>query len=211
MPARVFICYARVDQAFALPLAEHLKARGVDVWVDQEQNKISDDWDRDIDRALRECSHLLIVLSPASVDSREVRGELRTALDLGKPVLPVLYKPCEIPRQLRIVQFVDFTKRSARDASALNEVLQGLSPVLHGEPASSLGSTAPMAPRPEPSPTPTQTTTPTPPEWRSGRSGLSPRAKLVLQVGVVLILGGAAWYGLGSIVNTIVAPSLAYG
>ena len=51
----------------------------------------------------------MIVLSPAAVSSDEVRGELRAALNLGKHVVPALYEPCDIPRLLQNVQYVDFS------------------------------------------------------------------------------------------------------
>lgn len=183
----VFICYARADQAFALPLAEQLKARGVGVWIDQLENQVSDDWDRDIDRALRECSHLLIVLSPASVESREVRGELRTALDLGKPVLPVLYQPCEIPRQLRVVQFVDFTKHSPGDELPLGQLLRALQPGAH-RPANPLGPPGPM---PE-----TAAPAPVSPALRRRLPALTARTKAVLAAALAVVVASALWFGL---------------
>jgi hypothetical protein len=142
-------------------------------------------WDRDIDRALKECTHLLIVLSPEAVDSREVRGELREFLDLGKPVLPVLYKPCEIPRQIRVVQYVEFKSRSPHDPAALNEVVRALSP-LADERDASLG---PDAPSPSPSRHPSSTRLPA---WK----GMSARAKTVLKVAAVVVLVFGGWYGL---------------
>ncbi len=123
MSGHVFFCYARANQEFVLRLAGNLKQRGVAVWLDQWDIPAESDWDQAIDQALRNCAHLLIVLSPESVESREVRGELRTALDLGKPILPVLYQPCEIPRQLRLVQFVDFSGREPEDERALERLL----------------------------------------------------------------------------------------
>jgi WD40 repeat protein len=182
MSSRVFICYARVDQSFALPLAHQLQARGVPVWIDQVENKVSDDWDRDIDRALRECSHLLIVLSPASVDSREVRGELRTALDLGKPVLPVLYKPCEIPRQLRIVQFVDFTGRAPDDTVALSQLVEALQPAPDR-----------IAPLDAPGPLPAMPRSVT---RFAGLRALSVWTKAALGGALLLLIAALTWFGL---------------
>jgi len=63
----------------------------------------------------------LIVLSPAAVASNEVRGELRAALNLSKTIVPVLYQPCEIPRQLQNVQYLDLS--SAHDADAGRDAL----------------------------------------------------------------------------------------
>jgi len=126
MGDHVFICYARQDQDFVLKLAANLKERGVPVWLDQWDIPPGDDWDLTIDNALYDCAQFLIVLSPAAIASREVRGELRTALDENKPIVPVLYQTCRIPRQLRLIQHVDFTARGPDDGAALGQVLRAL-------------------------------------------------------------------------------------
>jgi len=94
MGDHVFLCYARKDEDFVLKLAANLKERGVPVWLDQWDIPPSADWDLTIDDALYDCARFLIVLSPAARASREVRGELRTALDENKPIVPVLYQKC---------------------------------------------------------------------------------------------------------------------
>src|SRR5262245_21347444 len=104
-----FIAYAREDSEFVLDLADDLRARGLVVWLDVDIPPAAD-WDRTIDDSLRRCGRVLIVLSPESVASAEVRGELRSALNLGKPVLPLLLRPCDIPRQLQNVQYLDFSQ-----------------------------------------------------------------------------------------------------
>src|SRR5262245_50048965 len=109
MGDRVFICYAREDEEFVLKLAVNLKNRGVSVWLDQWDIAPGADWDQTIDNALQECTQFLIVLSPMAVTSKEVRSELRTALNLNKPIVPVLHQTCHIPRQLQVIQYVDFT------------------------------------------------------------------------------------------------------
>ena len=76
----VFVCYAREDQDLVLKLAANLKKRGVPVWIDQWDIPPSADWDLTIDNALYDCAQFLIVLSPAAVASREVRGELRARM-----------------------------------------------------------------------------------------------------------------------------------
>jgi len=126
MGDHVFICYAHEDQDFVLKLAANLKERGVRVWLDEWDIPASADWDLTIDNALYDCAQFLIVLSPAARASREVRGELRTALDENKPILPVLYQTCRIPRQLRLIQHVDFTSCGPDDGAALGQVLRAL-------------------------------------------------------------------------------------
>ena len=69
MGNHVFICYARKDSDSVLKLAKNLKSRGVSVWLDQWDVDPSEDRDRAIDTAIRDCAKFLIVLSPAAVDS----------------------------------------------------------------------------------------------------------------------------------------------
>lgn len=114
------MCYAREDTDFVGALTMSLRDRGVEMWLDADI-PAGADWDSSIDEHLRTCTSLLIVLSPAAVASTEVRGELRTALNLAKTIVPVLYQPCDIPRQLQNVQYLDLS--SAHDADALRDAL----------------------------------------------------------------------------------------
>lgn len=105
----VFISYARVDQDFVLRLAALLKERSVPIWLDQGNIEAGADWDRSIENGLRNCNKFLIVLSPAAVDSNQVRGELQTAVDDNKTIVPVIYQSCTVPRMLRLIQHIDMT------------------------------------------------------------------------------------------------------
>jgi TIR domain/Elongation factor Tu GTP binding domain len=135
MAGHVFVCYARKDEDFVLRLGRALKARGVDVWIDQWDIPKSADWDRTIDEAVINCGHFLIVLSPASVESEEVRGELRTAFDENKSVIPVLYRPARVPRRLRLKQFIDLTARNPEDKQAVDEILEAIRGIPQPAPA----------------------------------------------------------------------------
>lgn len=127
MKYQVFICYSRDDQRFALQLADNLKNLGVSTWIDQQNIPASSDWDLEIDKALQACSAFIIILSPQSVISREVRGELRTALDEEKTIVPLLIKECQIPRQLRLVQHINFIGFDANNDERLTKVINAIS------------------------------------------------------------------------------------
>jgi hypothetical protein len=126
MGNHIFICYARKDTRFVLRLATRLKERGVPIWLDQWDIPPGVDWDQYIDSALHSCAKFLIVLSPVSVASNEVRGELRWALNKSKPIVPVLYQACDIPRRLELTQHVDFTGRTPDDETALSRLICAL-------------------------------------------------------------------------------------
>ncbi len=126
MGDHVFICYAREDEEFVLKLAKNLKDKGVPVWLDQWNIPPGANWNRTIDVALYDCGKFLIVLSQAAIDSHEVEGEWLIALEENKPIFPVLYQRCRVPRQLKPYNHVDFTSRGPDDSAALERVLSVL-------------------------------------------------------------------------------------
>ena len=113
-----FVCYARSDSSFVVGLADQLRKQGVDLWLDQWNIPYGADWDREIERAVSQCQVFLVVLSPAAAESGEVRGELRAALDEGKHIVPVIYQPCQVPRQLRLLQQIDVSETTDLEATA---------------------------------------------------------------------------------------------
>jgi transcription termination factor Rho len=115
----VFFSYARADSAFALHLAADLKAKGANVWLDQLDIRPGRQWDREIERALTACDEMLVILSPAAVESNNVMDEIGFALDEGKTVIPVLQEECRRPFRLRRLQYIDFKADYEKGLAAL--------------------------------------------------------------------------------------------
>ena len=113
-----FISYSRANSDFAVQLASDLKAAGLDVWLDQLDIPTGARWDDEIERALEKSSIFLIILSPESIESQNVKDEVGLAIDSGKHILPVLTKSCKIPLRLRRFQFVDSTNQPYEDSLA---------------------------------------------------------------------------------------------
>jgi hypothetical protein len=107
--ATYFISYSRADQDFALRFAGDLRARGVAIWVDQLDIRPSEHWDRAIERAVRDCRGLVVILSPRSVASDNVADEISFAIDHGKSVLPVMIERCQLPLRIARMQVIDAT------------------------------------------------------------------------------------------------------
>jgi hypothetical protein len=105
-----FISYSRANSDFAVRLAKDLKASGHEVWLDQLDIPTGSRWDDELEKALRTCSTFLIILSPESIKSQNVKDEIGYAIDTGKHILPLMIKQCEVPFRLRRFQYVDFTK-----------------------------------------------------------------------------------------------------
>ena len=69
---------------------------------------------------------MLVVLSPDSANSDEVVSEWRAALEQEMPVIPLVIKECDVPRRLRVIEYIDFTDRGPGDESAVKEVVVAL-------------------------------------------------------------------------------------
>jgi len=103
-----FFSYSREDSDFALKLAQDLRDAGACVWLDQLDIEPGQEWDSAVEDAVMRCQRMLLILSPASVKSRNVRDEITFALDEKKIIIPVLYQDAAIPLQLIRIQHTDF-------------------------------------------------------------------------------------------------------
>ena len=105
-----FLSYSRSDERFALRLAKDLRAQGIAMWVDQLDIRPSEHWDRAIERAVRDCRGLVVILSPRSVASDNVADEISYAIDSGKSVLPVMIDKCVLPLRITRMHVIDATR-----------------------------------------------------------------------------------------------------
>jgi len=118
-----FFSYSRDDSEFALRLAQDLKAAGANVWMDQLDMVGGQRWALLVQEALEKSPRVLVILSPSSVNSANVMDEVTFALDEKKTVIPVFYRDCKIPLQLRSVLYIDFRSDYGRGLQALLKAL----------------------------------------------------------------------------------------
>lgn len=109
---RAFISYSRTNKEFAAKLVKGLRAGGYSVWFDLLDIPTGSRWDDEVEKALHECSIFVIILTPASIASENVKDEIGYAIDHGKRILPILLEKCDVPLRLRRFQYVDFTAKS---------------------------------------------------------------------------------------------------
>ncbi len=105
----IFLSYARADSEFCLKLAQDLQQAGVRMWMDQLDIRPGMRWDDEIQIAIKQADTMLVVLSPDSIESKNVRDEVNFALDRDDTIVPVLLRSCEIPFRLLRIQHIDFT------------------------------------------------------------------------------------------------------
>lgn len=119
-----FISYSRADSEFALRLAKDLKAAGSNVWLDQIDIPPGEPWDERIEGALIRAPRMIIILSPSSAKSQNVRDEISFALGQGKAVVPVVYADCVVPLRLQRQNRIDFRADYSRGLEALLDHLR---------------------------------------------------------------------------------------
>jgi hypothetical protein len=124
-----FLSYSRADEGIALPFARTLREAGIAMWVDQFDIRPSEHWDRAIERAVRECRGIVVMLSPRSAASDNVADEISFALEHGKSVLPVMIERCSLPLRITRMQVIDATGDYDRALRQSIAVLQGKSAV----------------------------------------------------------------------------------
>ena len=130
-----FFSYCREDSDFALKLAEDLKLAGAHVWIDQLDIEPGTPWDRAVEEALTNSPRMLVILSPVSVNSDNVRDEVSFALSRQKRVIPVLYRDCEVPFRLARLQHIDFRPDYGRALKVFLRAL-GVGQAAHSHPSS---------------------------------------------------------------------------
>jgi|HubBroStandDraft_4_1064222.scaffolds.fasta_scaffold01040_11 hypothetical protein len=124
----VFLSYSPEDAEFALKLATDLKALGVNVYLPQ-LDLVGDPWRLALELGLLRCRMMLVILSPASLNSKRIRHEISAASRLRKKVIPILCRDLERPG-LRIdidhlqLRNVDFRTGYERGLSMLVKAVE---------------------------------------------------------------------------------------
>jgi len=128
-----FVSYAREDSVFSLKLGNDLKRAGANVWIDQIDIEPGQEWDSAIEEAVEKSPWMLVILSPASVASKNVRDEISFALKKEKRIIPVLYQACSVPFRLDRIQHVDFRSDYAQGLTRLLNTLGVVAPISASE------------------------------------------------------------------------------
>jgi TolB-like protein/Flp pilus assembly protein TadD len=92
----IFISYSRRDSEHAISLAERLRASGANVWMDTSSLTAAETWSAEIVAAIRSCHTLIVLLSPASVASKNVMKEVGLASEREKRIVPIILEQCEL-------------------------------------------------------------------------------------------------------------------
>lgn len=97
-----YINYSQPDEAFASRLAEDLTKIGIPAWFDPEgKEQDSPVWASGVHPALLECSHMVVVLSEAALNTHKVQTGWQYVRGNRKPLVVAQVAPCDVPDDLR--------------------------------------------------------------------------------------------------------------
>ncbi|MBD1912450.1 MULTISPECIES: TIR domain-containing protein [unclassified Leptolyngbya] len=107
--ANVFISYSRRNKTFVKTLADILKKRGREVWVDWDSIPFGTDWWEEIKTGIEVADTFIFVLSPDSVASDVCAREIEHAVQHNKRLVPIVCKdvnPNEVHPELSKINWV---------------------------------------------------------------------------------------------------------
>ena len=115
-----FISHRSTDKAFAEMLGRSLLEHGIDVWFDAWEIYAGDSIPDKIEEGFRRSDVVLLVLSPNYLQGKWSKQEylsfISEAISKGKKrVIPVVYKPCDVPALVADRRRVDFSSGTDYD------------------------------------------------------------------------------------------------
>src|SRR6266702_521164 len=122
---RVFLSYAHVDgEPFATQLRQRMEAEHIPLWQDRVGLEGGRDWWLQIVEALDRVEFMVMVMTPAALESPTVHQEWRTARQQGVCVYPVKAHPgidfARLPRWMRDIHWYDLDHEWTRFVNDLN-------------------------------------------------------------------------------------------
>ena len=109
---QVFTSYSRRDTEVVDSIVARMTQAGITVWIDREAIKAGNQWRVQIVEAIDTCLAFILMLSPSSAASDNVRKEIDLSQESGRTIFalmldPVRPLPAAIRYQLAGLQFID--------------------------------------------------------------------------------------------------------
>jgi hypothetical protein len=128
----VFISYSHIDNAFVQQLSKLLDEKRIPYFLDRKSIEWGDDIPQSIEDGLGTASHLIVVVSPASLKSSWVPYEIGMARAKGAKILPLLTHPsldlpgfiANLSYKVSLENLVEFFDEGIRRGSTLELILK---------------------------------------------------------------------------------------
>ena len=136
--AQIFTSYSRRDTETVDTIVGKMTQAGIHVWLDRADIKAGNTWRVQIVQAIDTCAAFVLMLSPNSAASDNVRREIDLTQDSGRTIFAVKLEPVKLPAEIRYqlagLQFIDvkmvgFDKAVSQLIETLKEHIAKLEPV----------------------------------------------------------------------------------
>ena len=146
-PRRLFISYSHADRPLAAELARHLaESHGLEVWWDRAL-VAGVDWGDQIEQAMEASDLMIVLISPHSAYSSEVKLEWRYWLDaLRRPLVSLVLADCRIPYRLFSHQHLVMGENTGSDLATVAADIATLIPKVFAAFQASARRTAQLRP-----------------------------------------------------------------
>jgi len=135
---QVFFSYGHDENVkYVLIVKEYLEKRGFKVYFDQERLEAGDDWDFELEKALKRQKNVVFFITPHS--ARRPKGfclnELAMALVLKREIFPVMLEQEVPPLSIVRKQYLDLTSinKSAENEDFFQAQMERLTQILEGK------------------------------------------------------------------------------
>ena len=109
----IFLCHAHEDKPVVLDIYNKLKDAGLSPWLDTKDIFPGQNWDHEIQKALKKSSFILIFFSKISISKHGyIQKEFKLALDIMEEIpegeifiIPVRIDDCKVPLRFNNLQY----------------------------------------------------------------------------------------------------------
>ena len=124
---QVYLSYENADKEFASALSNELERRGLSVWLDKRNLLPGDNWSLEIGKALAKSQAMVVLISPESMRSNQVRQEIEYALgnsNYEHRLFPVEVRPTtDVPYILSKFRILKGTQSAAKISQTIADAL----------------------------------------------------------------------------------------
>lgn len=120
---RVFLCHAKADKPAVRGLYNRLLSNDVETWLDEENLMPGQDWQKEIQKAVRNSDIVFVCLSKNSINKDGfIQKEIKFALDVADEkaegtvyIIPVRLEECDVPERFSKYHWADLFELKGYD------------------------------------------------------------------------------------------------
>lgn len=116
---RIFISHSSHDSDLADLICGDLRSAGYEPWLDSQSIRAGSPIIADIDSAILNCHHFVVILSRKAIESKWVAQEITSVMweklseTRRKQIIPAVRELCDIPSHLKHLRYANFANSYA--------------------------------------------------------------------------------------------------